>query len=330
MIADIWDPKTRGTATAVFALAPFAGPALAPIIAGFMAVSGLSWRWLFWVMTIFAGVCFFQILFTIPETYAPTLLVEKAKRLRKETGDPNYYAPLEKQPRVNFGKRVEVILAKPFTILFHEPMLIAMVTYMSFVYGCLYISFEAYPIIFTEGHNMNAGITGLMFLPILAGVFSGVAVVRVQSVVYSRMLRLCFIEQYLFVFKPRYDRAILEYAPNRVPPEKRLEVALIAGPSLTIAFFWQAWTSSPSISYWAPMMSGLFLGWSILWIMVSNLSLRGQKVSFDSLLIDLCTVGTHQLHHRFLSLRCSLSPCCDDNLPQFGRCSVSIVCDPDV
>jgi MFS family permease len=179
MIADIWEPKTRGTATAVFTLAPFAGPALGPIVAGFMSVAGLSWRWIFWVMSIFAGVCFLQILFTVPETYTPILLVEKAKQLRKETGDPGYYAPLEKLPKKSIGKRVELILAKPFVILFNEPMLIAMVIYMSFVYGCLYISFEAYPIVFTEGHHFNAGITGLMFLPLLVGVFFAVAVVRV-------------------------------------------------------------------------------------------------------------------------------------------------------
>jgi multidrug resistance protein len=249
VIADIWEPKTRGTATAVFTLAPFAGPALAPAASGFMAVAGLSWRWLFWVMSIFAAVCWLQILFTLPETYAPVLLVEKAKRLREETGNPSYYAPFEKQPMMSLGKRVEVTLAKPFTIMFHEPMLIAIVTYMSFVYGCLYISFEAYPIIFTRGHHFNAGISGLMFLPLLGGVFFGVAV-------------------YLLVFKPRYDRAILEYAPRQVPPEKRLEVAIFAGPSFAIAFFWLAWTSNPKISFWAPMMSGFLLGWSILWIML--------------------------------------------------------------
>jgi MFS family permease len=179
MIADIWEPKTRGTATAVFTLAPFAGPALGPIVAGFMADAGVSWRWLFWVMSIFAAVCFLQILFTVPETYAPKILVDKAKRLRSETGNASYYAPLDKQPKKSIGKRVEVTLAKPFIILFREPMLIAMVTYMSFVYGCLYISFEAYPIVFTQGHHFNAGITGLMFLPLLGGVCFGVAVVRV-------------------------------------------------------------------------------------------------------------------------------------------------------
>lgn len=48
-----WDADTRGKALAIFTLAPFAGPALGPTVAGYMSVAGVSWRWLFWVLTIF-------------------------------------------------------------------------------------------------------------------------------------------------------------------------------------------------------------------------------------------------------------------------------------
>lgn len=34
VIADIWGPKTRGDAMAIFSIAPFAGPAIGPIIGG--------------------------------------------------------------------------------------------------------------------------------------------------------------------------------------------------------------------------------------------------------------------------------------------------------
>lgn len=68
-MGDIWDAKTRGKALALFTLAPFAGPSLGPAVSGFMAVSGVSWRWVYWVMAIFAGICFGLILFTLPETY---------------------------------------------------------------------------------------------------------------------------------------------------------------------------------------------------------------------------------------------------------------------
>lgn len=59
-----------------------------------------------------------------------------------------------------------------------------------------------------------------------------------------------------------------EYRPNPVPPERRLGMAVIGGPMIVIAFFWFGWTSYPSISYWAPMMAGNFIGCSVVFIFV--------------------------------------------------------------
>ena len=181
LIADIWDADTRGKALALFTLAPFAGPALGPTVSGFIIVGGASWRWAFWVLTIFAGLCWVQIVLTLPETYAPIILVQKARRLRKETGDDGYYAPMEKQEKVSFSRRLSSTLGRPFVVLAREPMLIAMTAYMSFVYGCIYLLFEAYPVVFTEGHHFNAGISGLMFLPIPVG--GALAVISVSRAI---------------------------------------------------------------------------------------------------------------------------------------------------
>lgn len=63
---------------------------------------------------------------------------------------------------------------------------------------------------------------------------------------------------------------MLKYAPNPVPPEIRLEMAIVAAPFFAISFFWSAWTSYASVSFWAPMMAGCLLGWSICWIFVGT------------------------------------------------------------
>ncbi|OAX44363.1 MFS general substrate transporter [Rhizopogon vinicolor AM-OR11-026] len=249
LISDIWDAKGRGTALAIFTVAPFAGPALGPLIAGYLVLANVSWRWLFWILTAFSGFCWLLIVFTIPETYAPVLLVKKAKEIRKRTGDEKYHAALELQ-RLSLAQRMERILARPFKILFTEPMLIAITLYMSFVYGCIYLLFEAYPVVFTEGYNLNAGVSGLMYLPLPVGGAIAVAT-------------------YIIFFNPSYERKAKECAPNPVPPEFRLRVAMIAAPPFAISFFWFAWTSYPSISIWAPMMSGVLLGFSICLIFLS-------------------------------------------------------------
>jgi steroid 5-alpha reductase family enzyme len=81
-------------------------------------------------MACFAGVCWIFIVFTLPETYAPRLTVQKAQRLRKETGDSRYYAATEKQT-MSASARISGTFLRPFKIMFREPMLIAITIYMS-------------------------------------------------------------------------------------------------------------------------------------------------------------------------------------------------------
>jgi hypothetical protein len=196
-----------------------------------------------------AGVCLVVVFLTIPETYRPVLLVRKAERMRKETGDNRYYAPKEMN-KPTIRQRLYNILAMPFKILFLEPMLIAIVVYQSFLYGCIYLLFEAYPIVFAEGHHLNPGVSGLMFLPISIGGALGLLL-------------------YLIVYSPRYNRYVEEYAPDPVPPEARLEVTLLAAPLFAISFFWFGWTSYPSISLWSPLIAGGLMGFAILLIFLS-------------------------------------------------------------
>lgn len=54
LISDIWDAKMRGKALAIFTVAPFAGPALGPTVAGFIGAN-TDWRILFWVLTGVVG-----------------------------------------------------------------------------------------------------------------------------------------------------------------------------------------------------------------------------------------------------------------------------------
>lgn len=169
--------------------------------------------------------------------------LRKAKEKRKETSDPQYYAPMEKE-KWPLSKRIRHVLVRPWVIFFHEPMLISLTFYMSFVYGCLYLLFEAYPIVFTGAHGFNAGLSGLMLLPVpIGGAFAVVL--------------------YIYYYNPQYEAESKRLSPKSVPPEFRLSMTFIAGPLFAISFFWFGWTSFPSVSFWVPLMSGLLMGFSI-------------------------------------------------------------------
>ena len=101
--------------------------------------SSLSWRWVYWVMTIFAGACTIVAIITLPETYAPVLLVKRAQKMRKEdpVGCKDLYAQHEKQDWSVMGV-LDRTLFRPFKMLSVEPILVLVTVYLSIVYGLLY------------------------------------------------------------------------------------------------------------------------------------------------------------------------------------------------
>ncbi|EMD36305.1 hypothetical protein CERSUDRAFT_115244 [Gelatoporia subvermispora B] len=250
IISDIWDASTRGKANILFANAPFIGSALGPLVGGYISVSGISWRWTFWVLTIFNGVCIALVIVSLPETYLPILLSQKARKMRVETGDHRYYAPMETNQLVAFTDRIKQTLLRPFKMLFQEPMLAATTVYTSFIYGTMYMVFEAFPSVYQGEHGFNPGTLGLTYLPVVAGCVSASFV-------------------YLIVFNPRYEAAVRQYKPHHVPPEVRLEMAMWTSPLYAIAFFWFGWTSFPSLTVWGPLSGAFFLGFSSILLFLS-------------------------------------------------------------
>ena len=86
VMADLWGPVERSVAMAGFSLFVWAGPALGPVIGGFIQLTKGDWRWTFYVNLMLAGVTAL-LMFTLPETYAPVILLHKARRIRRNAED---------------------------------------------------------------------------------------------------------------------------------------------------------------------------------------------------------------------------------------------------
>ena len=139
IIADIWSPVVRGPAMTWLTASVFVGPVLGPVLSAFILYSKLSWRWIFWVIMIFSGVCTPIAIAFLPETSAPVIFVKKAKRLRKQDpiGNKDLYADHEKGERSFNGLASRTIL-RPFTMFALEPILVLITIYLSIIYGLLY------------------------------------------------------------------------------------------------------------------------------------------------------------------------------------------------
>lgn len=155
VLADIWPPMQRGNAMALFSAMCYIGPALGPVISGFFALDE-NWRWSFYVL-IWLAAAAIPFMLTIPETFAPIILLKKAKRVRalKIPGYENVKAPVELTDR-SLVSLYKVALTRPWRILI-DPISLFCAIYLSVVYALLYMLFTIYPIVFQEKRGWNYG-----------------------------------------------------------------------------------------------------------------------------------------------------------------------------
>ncbi|KAJ6095864.1 MFS multidrug transporter [Penicillium sp. IBT 16267x] len=238
-IADIWNIEDRGMAIAYFAAAPYCGPVLGPIVAGWINVGTGRLDLFFWTNMGFAGVIMILI-GLVPETYAPVILKQRAAKLRKETGDPNIITEQEKT-KTSLNDVIRINLVRPITMILTEPVLDLMCFYVVLIYAMLYAFFFAYPVIFTKLYGYNDGQIGLMFIPILIG--AGFSLLMTP------------------VFEKDFKRVCAQRAPT---PEDRLKAAMLGAPFIPIALFILGATSFKHIIWVGPASSGLAFGFGMV------------------------------------------------------------------
>jgi DHA1 family multidrug resistance protein-like MFS transporter len=79
--------------------AAYCGPALGPLLSGF-AVMAKGWRWSLWEILWMAGPTLIVMFFFLPETSTPNILLRRAARLRKLTGNPKLQSQSEIDQRL--------------------------------------------------------------------------------------------------------------------------------------------------------------------------------------------------------------------------------------
>lgn len=94
-VGDLFNREQLQAPMMIFTASPFIGPALGPLVGGFIN-ENTSWRWTFYVLIIWSAALLAGITLFVPETFHPVLLRNKARKLRKETGEERWKAPLEK------------------------------------------------------------------------------------------------------------------------------------------------------------------------------------------------------------------------------------------
>lgn len=173
----------------------------------------------------------------LDESYAPVLLVYKARRLRYETGNWSLHAKHEEWD-LSFKELAVKYLIRPFQML-STPICFLVALYASFCYGILYSNLGAYPIAFQEERGWNAVVGALPFLAFFVGVL-GAAAVNLYNQRY-----------YVKQFQANNCRAV---------PEARLPPMMFGSVFFAGGMFLFAWTSSKEIHWILPIIGSTLLG----------------------------------------------------------------------
>lgn len=129
VVADLFSAKERGLAMSIFSVAPFMGPVLGPIVGGFLGMTE-GWRWVEGLMAIFSGVLFFSAVLSVPETYPPVLLRQRALTLSRMTGKVYMSRGDIDQGKISLGDAFSTGLKRPWILLFREPIVFLLSIYM--------------------------------------------------------------------------------------------------------------------------------------------------------------------------------------------------------
>ena len=226
------------------------GPLFAPIISGYTTTS-IGWRWTFWIALIYAGFTFLLIL-TLPETYGPVLLSNRAKKMRKENPESRAVAPHDLET-IDFGQLVGVVLTRPLRMLAAELIVSTTCAYLALVYTTFYMSFEAFPIIFQDLYKLTPGQVGLAYLSVGIGAMISLPIFWYWDDVLAKARARG---------APWVERE--EY--------RRLPLAVIGGPTFVISLFWLGFSARSSVSVFVPMLAGIPFGMGFMLIFMAPIN----------------------------------------------------------
>ncbi|KAF2107733.1 polyamine transporter [Lophiotrema nucula] len=256
-IADLFSHHDTGPAMSLFLWAATGGSPTGFVLFSFIA-QGRSWRDTFRIM-FFICLAFWVILtaalYYLGETRHSVILLRRAERLRKSTGDPTFDVPDELKQR-GLKQLVGTALARPFRFLATEAIVQFSALYNGYLYGLSFLFNGAFHIIFgPTGYGYNTIGVGLSFLGICVGITIGLFTNIHQERYYQRRIAES---------QRREDAQDV--------PEARVYHAHIATAVLPISLFAFAFTAKPEIPAIVPIIVSALWGWSFYTLILMTLT----------------------------------------------------------
>ncbi|KAM0361530.1 hypothetical protein ACHAP4_001998 [Fusarium culmorum] len=236
-LADVISRERRGAAMSSWALGPLFGPVIGPVAGGYLS-QAKSWRWSFWVVSILAGAITIMAFVFMRETYSYTILDNKTKKLRKETGNPKLRSALAKE--ITTKELFSMAMVRPTKMLLFAPIVTLLSLYMALVYGYLYLLFTSMPTLFVKEYHFSSGSVGLAYLGLGMGSLIGLVISGTTS-------------------DPLVNYLTKKNGGER-KPEYRLPLMAAACLMVPAGLFIFGWTAEKRTHWIVPIIGTSFLG----------------------------------------------------------------------
>ncbi|KAI8072808.1 major facilitator superfamily domain-containing protein [Gongronella butleri] len=152
-LADIFDASERGRAMAWYTAAPLLGPAIGPVVGGYLA-QAFGWRSNFWFITAANIVVWCAMLLFLPETSSRTPEMDS-----KQQAKPHKWA-------------------NPFSALalFRYPNIALCISFHGLLYMVFFTINTLFTRTYTQQYDLSPGVVGLCYLPMAFGTVVGAMV----------------------------------------------------------------------------------------------------------------------------------------------------------
>ncbi|EGX95522.1 MFS transporter, putative [Cordyceps militaris CM01] len=244
-VADVTVQEKRGKAMALFTMGPILGPILGPLIGGFVS-QYLGWRWTFRIILILekSGIITTATFALMRETNATVILSRKVAQLRKETGNTDLVAA--RASNLTTKQMLLRAIVRPLKLLIFSPIVLLISLYTGLMFGIIFLLFTTFPSVFHGVYGFDQGISGLAYLGLGIGMFSGLVLFSVLS-----------------------DKLLGQKQGGAVAaPEQRLILMKWFGPITPLGCFMYGWSAYYHTHWIVPIIGTAIIGLGSLFVVI--------------------------------------------------------------
>jgi MFS family permease len=162
LLADCWRAEEQGRSLSLYYTVPLVGPAIGPI-AGAYITQHLGWRWMFYVMSLLNASIQIAGLMWLDETFAPTLLARKVKRLKLQTSNHDLYTEYEQRDQ-RLHRVLVAALIRPCKLLGRQIIIQILAIYTAYIYGLLYLLLSTFSAVWIDKYKESIDKAGLNYI----------------------------------------------------------------------------------------------------------------------------------------------------------------------